>query len=482
MVARVAGVTVIGVALLGGCSAGRASGTRDGGRDAAPDVHSSGADGDGSFTFACPTEPESGDGKIRSNVYVQTQPNAVYPVAVWLKSPEQISCGASSADPMCSDAALANRQALNAKMWECVGAWLGGQDAGRTPQAQTVWYENPSVDSSGQPAPVATAFAAPLSVSQIQMLATSPLVAAIDPMPGRGAGVPVSSFVVPEECPAAGDDPAPKLSDATSIQGAGRQAVVVDYVDDGYLPPDVSCPNPDDLCSDRVHRLWLRTILNTRAVSCVNRWLDTQLTSPPSPVSYATAQGTPLAPSIPPFGQGVSVLESKGMGLTWDEATVLARHPYVARIWVASGVQIDPDSPGCPPDLTSPISATPCTDTREDVDGKFSSHGRMVLEQSSGAVQVTIQVEGGAMVCDVEHACATDPSCPSLDAIHERWRQENVASQQCVRSLIDSLGGQSADAANADWLVDAFVADLTWPQILEVAGYPSVLHIEPNVE
>ena len=55
---------------------------------------------------------------------------------------------------------------------------------------------------------------------------------------------------------------------------------------------------------------------------------------------------------------------------------------------------------------------------------------------------------------------------------------ENLESQRCVRDLIDDVGGSSD--AESFWLVDAFVATLTWEQIQAVAASPQVVQIEPD--
>jgi hypothetical protein len=90
-----------------------------------------------------------------------------------------------------------------------------------------------------------------------------------------------------------------------------------------------------------------------------------------------------------------------------------------------------------------------------------------------------ITVRGGAMVTPLPSCPERGTTCAAAEATTNRWSSENRQSQKCVRELIVSLGG--TPHAEVFWLVNDFVADLTWAQIQIVATHPDVVSIEPNV-
>ena len=90
-----------------------------------------------------------------------------------------------------------------------------------------------------------------------------------------------------------------------------------------------------------------------------------------------------------------------------------------------------------------------------------------------------ITVAGGATVSMLPSCPDRGTPCPAADAKMSQWSAENLQSQKCVRELIVSVGG--TPHAEVFWLVNDFVADLTWAQIQIVATHPDVVSIEPNV-
>jgi len=193
-------------------------------------------DGGPGGTFECPTAPEDTAGKIRDEAFLQQQPDAEYPVAVWLKAEANTApcVGSTDGGTRCSDEAIEDRVRANGSQVQCVVNWLRG-DSGHGPSLVPIWYEAPDIESTGRPAPIGAAFTTTLSVPQIKSLADNAFVEAIEPAPGSAAGVAVTALVEPADCPASVDAPDAKLSDATTIQGQGRQAVVVDFRDDGVF-------------------------------------------------------------------------------------------------------------------------------------------------------------------------------------------------------------------------------------------------------
>ena len=134
-------------------------------------------------------------------------------------------------------------------------------------------------------------------------------------------------------------------------------------------------------------------------------------------------------------------------------------------------------APTCPPDPSATIQERACSAARESPAGKIDLRSQINFEAAAGEPsEVMIQVEGGAGICQLD-SCA-EKSCPAADEIRAFWVQQNLASQKCVRDLVETLGGRYS--GEAFWLVNAFGAELTWPQIQIVATHPDVLHIDPS--
>jgi hypothetical protein len=90
-----------------------------------------------------------------------------------------------------------------------------------------------------------------------------------------------------------------------------------------------------------------------------------------------------------------------------------------------------------------------------------------------------IQVKGGAVISPLPSCTSRTASCPETDRLIALWQAENLASQRCVRALIVDVGG-TIPSAEIFWLIDAFVANLTWTQVQIVATHPDVVYIESN--
>ena len=415
----------------------------------------------------CPSEREPIGGKIYAETaYTKATPDKVWPVAVWLRAnslPAVPDCpGDSARDARCAarDAALIERQHLNVQEVTCALNVLGD----RIVDAQPLWYELPYHLTSGEPVPVGLGVGLLLTGPQIVLLAAHPFVEAIQPAPGTVPGSGFGAPGAPDECPTASEDPTPKLSRLTQIQGKGRQpALIALDVSERVLPA----------AGDRE-----RAILNTRQITCVKRRIDARVAEAAPNVSYNGAAGS--LDVFPPFGQAAAVTTVIGRGLTWDDAVGLASHPYIAEIWTFDGLQYEPTKPGCPPDLGAPIPTVACTDQREPqeaIDGKFAAAQRAQLESATTRpIDVGIMLSGGAVICPAP-ACSVPP-CPGLTSYEQRWTDENAASQRCVRDLITSVGGTSKP--DVLWIINGFYASLTWDQIKAVAAYPQVTSIEPS--
>lgn len=417
---------------------------------------------------ACPTELDDPTGKICNPASWDFQPDNQYQVAVWLRQaslPPVPDCPNDPArDARCAsrDGALDARQRLNAQELTCALSALGT----RVEVMRTLWYELPYHLTSARPVPVGLAFGLVLSASQIATLAQHPFVEKIEPWPGSAILQKVPAIPPPSECPTEVEPALPKLDGISSIQGEGRQPTVIELRDDGVLPA----------ATGSIDNLWERTILNTRAVSCVGWKLDAIVQDDSPPVPYTGASGDPTAPPLPPASQPAMTLKAFGRGLTWEEAVAIAASPLVESVWTSSGIQFAQARPGCPLDLTGALPMPACTPEQEPIDGKISDADRARFETTSGPIPVLIMVEGGATVCPLPVCSA--PPCQPRDRIISRMEAWNLASQRCVRELIAN-GGGAADPTTL-WIIDAFSATLTWPQIQTVAAHPHVISVESS--
>jgi hypothetical protein len=425
---------------------------------------------------SCPADPEDPTPKIGFAAYLRAAPTRVNTVTVWLRAdalPPIPACPQNAeADARCAlrDPALIERQRSNAHQIDCV---LGG--VGFRLSVTPTWYETPYHLTSGLVVPVVLAFNVGLDWLQVSQVAANPLVLRIDPPPG---GAVPTGFIppVPADCPADVEATEAKLAGVASINGQGRQPVVIETLDEGLLPRIDTCDGGDQCDSTR--SLWERIVLNTREVTCIKRRLDQLVVALSPNVTYATLIGSLLSPPVPPLGQATGTLKAFGFGLTFEEARQLSRHPYVERLWTAPAIQFEQTVPGCPPDLTTPIPEVVCPSGSTPISGKINDADRILFSTGGTTLfEVNIGVEGEATHCPLD-ACSRNP-CPSRDAVLARLLAENLASQRCVRELIASLGGTSSPEGFA--ISNSFQATLNWGQIQVVAAHPQVTSIGANV-
>lgn len=425
---------------------------------------------------SCPMLTSIDNSKIHHLAFLEGNEAASYEVSVDIRPPMG-SCDEGDDTCVRMDQELLELQRQNQSDADCVLTSL--ERDGKRPVVAPVWYRLAPSLKSGQPVPIGTSFAITARLSDMEALTQSPLVQGIDPAPGQGAGVPVSSPAESLGCPTLAEAVGAKLAEVDGTQNKGRQPVVVELRDAGFLPETVPCA-AGQTCTDSEHRMWERTILNTRELTCIRRWIDAKLSKIPEPVDYASGTGSALAGQLPPFGQSAGTVKAQAMMLSWDEASLVASHPYVERIWTSPTLKppVGGD-PACPPDLNSPIPQPVCTSDREAVGDKIDAHSQMIFEATPAkAMQAVIRVKGGATICPLDSCSQKD--CPSSAAIQARWSEENLVSQKCVRDLISTLGGSSSP--EAPWLVDSFVATVNWQQIQSVATHPNVTHIESNLQ
>ena len=143
------------------------------------------------------------------------------------------------------DDALTTRQQLNVHQLKCVIDVLDTRVDGMS----TLWYELPYHLTSGMPVPIGLAFGLSLTPARSTAFAQHPFVEKIEPWPGYAIAQNVPAAPPPSECPAQVEAVTTKLDRLTSIQGMGRQPVVIELRDEGFLPA----------FSAAVDRLWERT-------------------------------------------------------------------------------------------------------------------------------------------------------------------------------------------------------------------------------
>lgn len=434
--------------------------------------------GGGGEGVVCPglSSESSPNPKIRYGTgYLESHASDIFAAAVTIDDGWADTCPAPSGSIGCSypiESQL-QRSKANQRAAFCLGQDLATVTSGRPPTILPIWYDPPTLDSDGFPIAIGRSFVVPLTLRQIHELARSPSVATIGPAPGMTASVPVIGMREWDICPNNFDEPMAKVVDAQSIRGMGRQSVVVEYQDNGVLPPWPECAGGISDCDTRLAALWLRTILNTREITCVAQWISSTLEAPPGTSLYSSGAGT-LVPTLPPFGQSPATVKARGMILSWDEAVQVARHPYVERIWASGSAVSMPEV--CHPDLESPIANPLCPDAREPIGNKISPENQERFRASEAPNAVNIRVMGGALVCSLAGCTG---ACPDPEVVHARWIAENAAAQSCVRDLISGVGGTASD--EVFWLVNAFSASLTWSQIQIVATHPHVLRVDSNL-
>lgn len=137
----------------------------------------------------------------------------------------------------------------------------------------------------------------------------------------------------------------------------------------------------------------------------------------------------------------------------------------------------DLGQPGCPPDYESPIPERDCPQERAQGTNEVSASLEL-LRDDPGPHGVIVSVTGGATYCPAPECPARPNPCPELERASERYRSENLASQRCVRELLEGLGGVVEDHVFTS--LNGLEARLTWPQIDALAEHPHVIYIEPS--
>ena len=480
-----------GIAGLGGsASSGRLGGSAGGGSGSAgvgdaggrDDAGSIVADGPADSGFSvdpvqCPQVQESSVGKIAHEAYLRAHSDLTQSVTVKLRELpwDPPACAGDKSDSaQCAerDQALNTRQDLNVKQVSCVYEAFGPQ--GSLNFQSVYWYEPLRILTSGVPTPIGTSFSVFALWSQIEAVARHPYVEGIEPALGEAAKIGVAPPAIPTECPLANDPPDPKLVDAAAIQGQGRQPVVIELRRE-LLPALRPCKG-GGTCDDLFASGWERTVVGRRVLTCVRSWIDSQLQGFAPDVSYSRADGIVDGPVLPPFGDSIHATLAFGLGLTWDEVTEVAKHPYVERVWTSPDLQIVTLPAGCPPDYGAPVQPRVCPTTTEAIAGKFAAASQAVWQSSTGPNEVMIAVRRGSDLCPLPACPGPAVACPELTLYNDRLLEEATASQACVRALIASIGGTASSEVFV--VGDSFSATLTWPQIQTVAAHPHVGQID----
>lgn len=429
--------------------------------------------------LSCPKTTESSAGKLSHEAYLRAHPQETQRVTIRLRPLEWANpaCSQTDASPSCADReqALAERQALNLKQVGCVLDALSPDGAREGLRAQ--WYEALPSSSGSPPTPIGTAFSVLALWRQLDVVSRHPYVERIEPAPGEAVKLGVSAPAIPSECPVATEPADAKLVDAASLRGNGRQAVVIELKETN-LPALRPCAS-NELCDDWFASGWERTVASTRQTSCVRALLDTVVPADSPEVAYGSVDGILGGPPLPPFGEAIHATLAFGRGLTWEEASAVAKHPFVKRLWTSDGLSFGTLPEGCPLDYEGPVVLPDCPSSTEASSDKFTSAAAAKWQASSGeANEVVIAVRRDQQLCPPPACPGRGTTCPELERYHARVAEESQASQSCVRSLVSSIGGSASDEVLV--LGNAFSATLTWEQIQTVAGHPDVIHIDPR--
>ncbi|MDX2052107.1 MAG: hypothetical protein SFV15_06945 [Polyangiaceae bacterium] len=428
----------------------------------------------------CPAEaPELSEAKlsISFEAYLRTHPDLTHSIAVKLREPRFTPppCDGDTSDTVrCAarDEALLQRQVLNQKALECVFESFGPPGSLKQPLA--LWYEAPRKLESGLPVPIGVAFSALASWSQVEVVARHPYVERIEPAFRTAAEFQVEAPKIPLECPAAVEASAAKLTEARSIQGQGRRPVVVELKLE--LLPELQLCGSEALCDAALSSGYELTILGRRMLTCVQTFIDSKLQAPASRVAYDGATGNPMV-SMPPFGDPVHAVTAFGLALTWEEVQEIAKHPFIHKIWTSDGIQVDAPPEGCPPKYDEPVALPVCPATTESVSGKFRPEEEALWKATPGPHEVMISVARSAPVCPRPDCPGSGIlSCPEYIQYSDRLDAETVASQTCVRALLEMIGGEERVGVFPR-STPGILALLTWAQIQAVAAHPHVLGI-----
>jgi hypothetical protein len=326
--------------------------------------------------------------------------------------------------------------------------------------------------------PIGVAFSALALWSQIEAVAKHPYVDRIEPAFGEAARLGLPRPKIPEECPKADDAPAPKLVNAANLEGTGRKPVVVE-VNRQVLPDLRPCGGRLEACDDFVASEWERTIVSRRVLTCVTSWIESKLGGPAPEVAYYSGDGDVTGPTLPPFGDVIHANLAFGLGLTWIEATEVAKHPFVSELWTSPGIQYGTLPSGCPLDYDSPLNTPLCAVTTEPIDGKFTAASRTIWEASQGPNEVVISVAREQALCPRPACPGPAIECPELQRYNDRVMKQAAASQTCVRTAISAIGGSASPEVFV--FGNGLAAKLTWGQIQTIAARSDVLQIDPEI-
>jgi hypothetical protein len=440
--------------------------------------HTGGPDNAAVDANGCPGARESAASKISHEDYLRAHTDETQGVTVWLRPLPwaNAACATAAGSENCAnrDEALTERETANSKQVECVLASFGPEGSIKQPHA--AWYEPLQTPVDGPPTPIGTAFSLLALSSQIELAARHPYVERIEPAFGEAGKLGVAAPTVPGECPSATEAPDVKLVDAASIVGAGRMPVVIE-LRESLLPPIRPCAG-EAACDDFFASGWERTVASTRQLTCVRSHIESVLQAAAPEVAYRSVDAIVDGPKLPPFNDSIHATLAFGLGLTWDEASATAQHPYVERIWTSDGLSFGDLPEGCPPDYDSPVVVPPCSSETEPTTGKFSAEAAAAWQASSEPNEVLISVRRSTPICPRPACPGRGSACPEADRYFARLLEEAKASQACIRSLITSIGGTATD--DVFTFGDGLMALLSWPQIEIVAAHPDVVSMVPN--
>lgn len=420
---------------------------------------------------ACPDGTEPVTDKVWHAAYLNQHRGETQTVAVVLKErglPEP--CVSETICPAGAD--WETRSKLSTQQVGCVLDRLATN--GLVEGLAGFWYDRLVVEGGHAVAPIGRIFRVTLSWDEVWTAAAHPYVARVEPVPGeQGQWQGQQAPPVPCDCPPLTDEAEPKLVglELAKTGPTDKLQLAIYLTTVPALDPRLLDSDEGDFAS------FARAVTSTRQLFCVRRALDQIAASPVDPGALAAAMLLD-ATALPPFSDPAVVHQAFSASMTASEAAELAKHPFVDHLELLPESGSPSTTSTCPPNLDAPLLEPECTEEREGVEGKLS---QVLLDARANACaepySVAVSVRGGATYCPLPECPAAPTTCPERDAWEQRWHEENLVSQTCLRQVLEILGGTVEQEST---LSNTFYTHLDWQQIEALAAHPDVSQVNEN--
>jgi hypothetical protein len=334
------------------------------------------------------------------------------------------------------DQAALERMRLHQQQVACV-IDVAGSQSGRL-----WWYDAPVLLSTGDPTARLLGLGVVMLGRDVETVASHPFVA--------GISLPPDLVPATDECPMAVAADVRSKVDATGASPTGRSFAIV------TVNRPFECGNCQDI---RVQRH--THIASTRSLTCLFQHIK-RITREFELLPHAGGDAT--------IGQPDTAFQREfAVPLTEQEALEVARDPYVQRISLTNAPITSPTKP------MDQLNEGPCPEANDAIAGKIEHEE---LLRPPGPHTCIIGVKGGGDARSLDVLCPPGGPCPEREAAYDRLMVAHRQSQRCVREFLDGLG---ADFSDEVLFGNAFVARLTFDQVMRLAAHPHVLSITADV-